>query len=733
MHPEQDGEVIEQLGHFLAKMENVQGEIHRNDQHLTNLDPERRCLPDYVAGKLTGSPVSNTKGLAKAVSHMRQWPLDRRLVSSKLAEEAIGDDKFFEDFFEMGERFLGAVLAAPARLGHQVNLIALSMEPKNHWSTGRPSARLLWGASPDDGRGLGSPPSEEAFPIPSPAPRVERAPNESDQTPDPTAAFGMVALVSNRTSSEYIGDLMQRLEGSQLLILEDTCGSALDALGYNCHSGGEGQRTCLAPVHAAGMNRAAEKVWGNFTARIAWRRHAATRTVARSALALGESFWGSQCSVWFADFRTAEGCPGPPLNKQIDAIVEARGRLHIVKDPEGLLDMKGEGRASASGNHSESDANDMVSSRWSSDTPLAVRLAEYIDFHRRAVAVLSRSDKDKAKESSKSPARQGAAFTEEEKEEDLQVEDINVLVYSCQPFAQCGGHGDRLNGIITVFLLAVLTKRVFLIDSESPLPMELLLEPRAIDWRVRGSTLATAGLRHHSYHDKRKQFEADLERLATYPDRLLVVSMNYRMIRSLFEAPSLREQAQQLGLPVDAPPFFVAEVFHVLFAPALALREELHSLRTELAPLEDGRFVAVHLRTGEVAWDPVRHGGPDELQVFLDCARIAEKDLGLGEVPWLLATDSAKLAEVARQLPEAKSGKLRVPAARGRVHIDRSELTDTLEGASANYAEWLLFGRAGAAVLSRSYFGETAAEVGRVRFAYFAPGGGCVRTELSSS
>lgn len=27
-------------------------------------------------------------------------------------------------------------------------------------------------------------------------------------------------------------------------------------------------------------------------------------------------------------------------------------------------------------------------------------------------------------------------------------------VYSCQPFAQCGGHGDRLNGIITVFLLA---------------------------------------------------------------------------------------------------------------------------------------------------------------------------------------------------------------------------------------------------------------------------------------
>lgn len=66
------------------------------------------------------------------------------------------------------------------------------------------------------------------------------------------------------------------------------------------------------------------------------------------------------------------------------------------------------------------------------------------------------------------------------------------------------------------------------------------------------------------------------------------------------------------------------------------------------------------------------------------------------------------------------------------MHIDRSELPETLRGLLANYAEWLLFGRAKAVVLSRSYFGETAAELGRQRHAYFAPGG-CVRTELSSS
>ena len=84
-------------------------------------------------------------------------------------------------------------------------------------------------------------------------------------------------------------------------------------------------------------------------------------------------------------------------------------------------------------------------------------------------------------------------------------------VYSCTPFAQCGGHGDRLNGIITTFLLAappqtattvaqssfsncgsppeVQTGRAFFIDSESPLPLQLLLQPRSIDWRAHASRI----------------------------------------------------------------------------------------------------------------------------------------------------------------------------------------------------------------------------------------------------
>merc|ERR1712232_1023518 len=171
---------------------------------------------------------------------------------------------------------------------------------------------------------------------------------------------------------------------------------------------------------------------------------------------------------------------------------------------------------------------------------------------------------------------------------------------------------------------------------------------------------------------------------------------------------------------MGAPPFFVADLFDVLFKPSPAVRDEMRFLQDELGGIIDGNFIAIHIRTGSIAYDPERHG-PEEISNFIDCAHRVEADLaheissdsgtralGDSSLPWFLATDSAQVAEAATALPETVSGKLRIPSFRGRIHIDRFELGDVLQGATANYAEWLLFGRAAAVVLSRSFFGETA-------------------------
>ena len=71
------------------------------------------------------------------------------------------------------------------------------------------------------------------------------------------------------------------------------------------------------------------------------------------------------------------------------------------------------------------------------------------------------------------------------------------------------------------------------------------------------------------------------------------------------------------------------------------------------------RFIAIHLRTGEIAYDPTRHRATD-LEAFLECARRAEEDVG--EMPWLLFTDSNSLAEEAERLPEARKEAAQAPS-----------------------------------------------------------------------
>ncbi|CAE8610842.1 unnamed protein product, partial [Polarella glacialis] len=115
----------------------------------------------------------------------------------------------------------------------------------------------------------------------------------------------------------------------------------------------------------------------------------------------------------------------------------------------------------------------------------------------------------------------------------------------CNPLTLCGGHGDRTNGILSAFVLAILTSRAFFIDADSPLPLNLLLQPRrlkdeagveggdfVLDWRVRALG-AGIGLASQSWHlDDRVAFQADLGWLVQDPAKVLLVSMNHREIQA---------------------------------------------------------------------------------------------------------------------------------------------------------------------------------------------------------
>jgi len=79
-----------------------------------------------------------------------------------------------------------------------------------------------------------------------------------------------------------------------------------------------------------------------------------------------------------------------------------------------------------------------------------------------------------------------------------------------------------------------------------------------------------------------------------------------------------------------------------------------------------------------------------------------------------------------------RSGKLAVLGEHWYLaHVDRSSAGLGFRGFVDSYVAYLLLASARVVVLSRSYFGETSAEVGAVPNAYFAEG--CTRADLSSS
>lgn len=335
------------------------------------------------------------------------------------------------------------------------------------------------------------------------------------------------------------------------------------------------------------------------------------------------------------------------------------------------------------------------------------------------------------------------------------------LVYVCNPFSLCGGHGDRTNGIISAFALAVLTDRAFFIDSDSPLPLNLLLQPRRgadgkllVDWRLRGGAVGVTG--QAFYLDDRVVFQEDLAWLVRDPSPVLLVSMNLRELQAILSHPLLLARVQALGLRQKS--HLVSQLWDLLFEPTPVLRDRLEAAAEELqlrGPLpwrpwlgeageaskaseasEELGFIAVHFRAGNESarlwWDPGRHP-LSSLPGFLECAALVETELGLpSNTQWFLSADTSAALTSEPAVELRRRGKLVSLGEDWRLaHVDRSHVSLGLQGFADSYVAYVLLASARAVVLSRSYFGETAAEVGAVPSAYFAEG--CVRTSLFGS
>lgn len=345
------------------------------------------------------------------------------------------------------------------------------------------------------------------------------------------------------------------------------------------------------------------------------------------------------------------------------------------------------------------------------------------------------------------------------------VEDASApaVVWACHPSFPCGGHGDRVKGIISAFVLAILTDRLFYVDSPDPWDLRLFMEPGYLDWRV-VDVQGSPGGRHVLWdHDL---FERSyLKELLASSDRVWIVYTNKQsLVGPLLRDPALQVRAQMLGL--FSMPYLVHRVWSTLFRPTEAMERHFARLRAALGG-PTVPYIAMHHRAGDhssgfglVNGELDRRGDVTEVVALLTCAHIVERRLGLPNTTrWYLAADSEEALKVPQVDVWRRGGKLLTQLGR-RTHLaaagvvppsgsvgfrrtdgklgtatgpsgeasEASRAAESLAGVADAWVDFLALSRATAAVVSSSAFGIMAAQIGGLENAFYV--NGCIRLDL---
>lgn len=220
----------------------------------------------------------------------------------------------------------------------------------------------------------------------------------------------------------------------------------------------------------------------------------------------------------------------------------------------------------------------------------ASMLAEYVAFHARGVAALRAGSY---------AARHG---------------DIRLVVFRCRLDDACGGVGDRLVGMASVFLYALRTRRLFFIDwtlfdgfMTSPFP--------GLDWRWRHEYALDRKPTYINMHQCRytclwtQGQSGNKARALTKP--FLVLSINRGPLWAKYGGTA--RQGVEEWLRALTPPGSSAGVgclYRSMFTPGPALRSFLAPWLPHFRPAEGRHVVAVHIRQGDTAMIVKPGGSP---------------------------------------------------------------------------------------------------------------------------
>ena len=318
-----------------------------------------------------------------------------------------------------------------------------------------------------------------------------------------------------------------------------------------------------------------------------------------------------------------------------------------------------------------------------------------------------------------------------------QRESARRLVWVCDVRSHCGGLADRIKGITHALVLAMLSRRVLLLDWHGrEFGEQTYLEPNLIDWRLTeeerkkgnhkgsknpypgGDSMASfrmfcalGGIEVDMPADKLKRY---IEEIKGNSRTWIVLASNMRpssIVYNTKTAPMewLKEGVATLGLntlPAHEIDALVGLVFRYLFRFSGEVPGEVEGARRVLG-LQHQPYVGVHVRTGFVGSGkqepahPKLYQSPRDWEKTLTCAHKYATENFTQTALLFLATDSNLVKKKALQ---SYRGQVRT-LGRPLVHVDYVKSGRELrEGVLSMWVELVLLAESCDLVMGESGF-----------------------------
>ncbi|OWF47930.1 hypothetical protein KP79_PYT15552 [Mizuhopecten yessoensis] len=283
------------------------------------------------------------------------------------------------------------------------------------------------------------------------------------------------------------------------------------------------------------------------------------------------------------------------------------------------------------------------------------------------------------------------------------------LVYDCSHRwpGSCGGWSDRISGILSTYVLAILTNRQFLINVDNPCPLENYFESKLYDWRYNKTLLGHKP--SSNYYLKDDQGWKIMKILLTaksakpikdfFTAHVSFVRINWDMTREFRKFYHVENYVPWITRLHFADIY--RYIFDIFFQPKPFLLDIIDTVQK--SKHKNATFCA-HLRIGRSSTlpnDNVRTK-PEHIHIMLDFIETIDKS----KHDLFLATDSEKILHEF-ETKYSKNSILTVP---GRItHIDQTKTGDVCDGFQKQLLDFLFLRTCDKLVICESGFSMMAA------------------------